>query len=736
VNLLKLFYHLQSEYHRQATDIIQSSVPAIDDALDRAPRKFVFGTPLDEHIRCTGRKVSPVIEMCVYFLHSQGLQEEGLFRIPGSSVKIKKLKNGINALFLTLMNLNELENDQPRQSGHSCMVSLYDLFRSAVGQRSRLERQQSPAQADQPSFQNTVLRSSLAVEDSSMSNTNHGAQQESDSDDYIMDVNSIAGLLKLYLRELPEPLFTHALYDDWIQCASTKFETNEQRLESFAKILGRLPSANYANLRYLIKFLNKLSHYHEQNKMTSTNLAIAMAPSLIWSKPSTDAEPRVDTPSNSDDIQQMCPFGVSASQHAMILEALINNSDDLFPEPVDFELSEFANLNLGSSMTRRSASTRHSRDVKSTSPTALSTTSSSSVSSNASNSTAPTTLIKYHSRKGGSMEGLLGGQDIKGTLQPNMSTRSTGRPISVQMCRDNYSSMTQGNNGTKSPVPPPTKPPVPTARSHVKHTGDVKTAVGSSQRRPAPPVPPPTSVRHQQERLKLSAAKQASSQKEEALNKPQPVSLRGTGTISQTPTSSSIQSMTRPSVPPPERPVIAVAGVPLCETRTENIDKNKSVDDLESESANSLTSSSCNLRNDFEEISSNEVQEVEAVARASATVLSLDEVSTNDDSSFDDSEDDDNVSLDPSWTKCFKNCDISERDNGGTLKQSDVIDNESGQKAPKSGTSSMRDNSETNDVVQVNSCEDAKHPSNKTRPELPVKSIRSASPKLTQSTPL
>jgi RhoGAP domain. len=33
------------------------------------------------------------------------------------------------------------------------------------------------------------------------------------------DPHVIAGALKLYLRDLPEPLMTHALYDEWMAAA-------------------------------------------------------------------------------------------------------------------------------------------------------------------------------------------------------------------------------------------------------------------------------------------------------------------------------------------------------------------------------------------------------------------------------------------------------------------------------------------------------------------------------------
>ena len=41
-----------------------------------------------------------------------------------------------------------------------------------------------------------------------------------DDPNYI-DVHSIAGLLSLFCRELPEPLLTYALYDYWMHCIVT-----------------------------------------------------------------------------------------------------------------------------------------------------------------------------------------------------------------------------------------------------------------------------------------------------------------------------------------------------------------------------------------------------------------------------------------------------------------------------------------------------------------------------------
>lgn len=98
----------------------------------------MFGTSLEEHLRVAKREISVVIETCVgWLLHC--LNEEGLFRIPGSTSKVRKLKFAFDS-------------------------------------------------------------------------------DNVDFEEY-RDTHTIAGTLKSYLRELPEPLLTFNLYNDWISAA-------------------------------------------------------------------------------------------------------------------------------------------------------------------------------------------------------------------------------------------------------------------------------------------------------------------------------------------------------------------------------------------------------------------------------------------------------------------------------------------------------------------------------------
>ncbi|XP_057245469.1 rho GTPase-activating protein 44-like, partial [Malurus melanocephalus] len=88
------------------------------------------------------------------------------------------------------------------------------------------------------------------------------------------------GALKSYLRELPEPLMTFELYEEWIQASN--IPEQEKRLQALWNACEKLPKANYNNIRYVIKFLAKLTEYQDMNKMTPSNVAIVLGPNLLW----------------------------------------------------------------------------------------------------------------------------------------------------------------------------------------------------------------------------------------------------------------------------------------------------------------------------------------------------------------------------------------------------------------------------------------------------------------------
>ncbi|XP_019370791.1 PREDICTED: SH3 domain-binding protein 1 isoform X1 [Gavialis gangeticus] len=144
-------------------------------------------------------------------------------------------------------------------------------------------------------------------------------------EEFYSDPHAVAGALKSYLRELPQPLMTFDLYDNWLNVAF--FKEPEERVQSLRDTCSRLPQDSYNNLRYLIKFLAKLAEHQEVNKMSPSNIAIVLGPNLLWSQ------------QNTGDPLQLDLASVSSIQVVGVVEALIQNADSLFPGAIDFNVS-------------------------------------------------------------------------------------------------------------------------------------------------------------------------------------------------------------------------------------------------------------------------------------------------------------------------------------------------------------------------------------------------------------
>uniref|UniRef100_A0A673JQQ5 Rho-GAP domain-containing protein n=1 Tax=Sinocyclocheilus rhinocerous TaxID=307959 RepID=A0A673JQQ5_9TELE len=68
-----------------------------------------------------------------------------------------------------------------------------------------------------------------------------------DVQEYSADPHAIAGALKSYLRELPEPLMTFELYDEWIQASN--IQDMDKRLQALLCTCEKLPADNLNNFR-------------------------------------------------------------------------------------------------------------------------------------------------------------------------------------------------------------------------------------------------------------------------------------------------------------------------------------------------------------------------------------------------------------------------------------------------------------------------------------------------------
>ncbi|XP_062294205.1 rho GTPase-activating protein 44 isoform X2 [Scomber scombrus] len=143
-----------------------------------------------------------------------------------------------------------------------------------------------------------------------------------DVQEYSCDPHAIAGALKSYLRELPEPLMTTELYDEWIQASN--IQDMDKRLQALMAACEKLPTDNLNNFRYLVKFLEKLSEYQDANKMTPGNMAIVLGPNLLW----THTEPNI--------TEMMTTVSL---QIVGIIEPIIQHADWFFPGEIEFNLT-------------------------------------------------------------------------------------------------------------------------------------------------------------------------------------------------------------------------------------------------------------------------------------------------------------------------------------------------------------------------------------------------------------
>ncbi|XP_061088914.1 rho GTPase-activating protein 22 isoform X2 [Conger conger] len=169
----------------------------------------IFGQRLEDTVQYEkkfGHRLAPLlVEQCVDFIREQGLNEEGLFRMPGQANLVKELQDAFDC-------------------------------------------------GDKPIFD---------------SNT---------------DVHTVASLLKLYLRELPEPVVPFAKYQDFLTCAQLLGKDEEEGIQELMKQVKSLPQANYNLLKYICKFLDEVQSHSSENKMSVQNLATVFGPNILRPK--------------------------------------------------------------------------------------------------------------------------------------------------------------------------------------------------------------------------------------------------------------------------------------------------------------------------------------------------------------------------------------------------------------------------------------------------------------------
>ncbi|XP_029940644.1 rho GTPase-activating protein 24 isoform X2 [Salarias fasciatus] len=156
---------------------------------------------------------------------------------------------------------------------------------------------------------------------------------EKPSFDCNTDVHTVASLLKLYLRELPEPVIPFQKYDEFLACAKLLGKDDEMGMKELRRLVDSLPSVNYNLLKYICRFLDEVQSYSGVNKMSVQNLATVFGPNIL--------RPKIEDP-----VAIM--EGTVLVQQLMAV--LIGRHDVLFPQdedsPTAIELVNNNNIEL------------------------------------------------------------------------------------------------------------------------------------------------------------------------------------------------------------------------------------------------------------------------------------------------------------------------------------------------------------------------------------------------------
>nr|XP_020734106.1 rho GTPase-activating protein 9 isoform X6 [Odocoileus virginianus texanus] len=215
-------------------------------------RDQVFGCQLESLCQREGDTVPGFVRLCVAAVDKRGLDVDGIYRVSGNLAVVQKLR------FL-------VDRERAITSDGRYM------FPEQPGQEGRLDL--DSAEWD--------------------------------------DIHVITGALKLFLRELPQPLVPSLLLPDFR--AAIALTESEQCLSQIQELISSMPKPNHDTLRYLLEHLCRVIAHSDKNRMTPHNLGIVFGPTLF--RPEQDA---------SDPVAHVLYPG-------QVVQLMLTNFSRLFP---------------------------------------------------------------------------------------------------------------------------------------------------------------------------------------------------------------------------------------------------------------------------------------------------------------------------------------------------------------------------------------------------------------------
>ncbi|KAF9194265.1 hypothetical protein BGZ51_000425 [Haplosporangium sp. Z 767] len=122
------------------------------------------------------------------------------------------------------------------------------------------------------------LNGSAAVIKGLKERFNHDGDVALLAEDEYYDIHAVAGLLKLFLRDLPSSVLTRDLHKDFLQVV--ELQSRGERVDELTRLVAILPEANYTLLRALTAHLIEIVDNADVNKMTVRNVGIVFSPTL------------------------------------------------------------------------------------------------------------------------------------------------------------------------------------------------------------------------------------------------------------------------------------------------------------------------------------------------------------------------------------------------------------------------------------------------------------------------
>lgn len=183
-------------------------------------RDQVFGCQLESLCQREGDTVPSFVRLCVEAVDKKGLDVDGIYRVSGNLAVVQKLR------FL-------VDRERAVTSDGRYM------FPEQAGQEGKLDL--DSAEWD--------------------------------------DIHVVTGALKLFFRELPQPLVPALLLPDFRD--ALELSEPEQCLSKIQKLIDSLPRPNHDTLKYILEHLCRVIAHSDKNRMTAHNLGIVFGPTLF-----------------------------------------------------------------------------------------------------------------------------------------------------------------------------------------------------------------------------------------------------------------------------------------------------------------------------------------------------------------------------------------------------------------------------------------------------------------------